>query len=248
MVCGRSPFEGASPLDTIYNVLHTDPPPASSFRADVPPALDACIATLLRKDPASRYRSAHEVMEALRRDLPAVLPFTSHGVASDDYFGEGLAEELITCLARLEGVRVMSRTSAFELKQDEEVADAGRRLGVRCVLHGTARRTGQRIRISARLLEVATGAHLWAEQYERDLRDIFDVQEDIAACITHALHWQLQRYAGRPLVRRYTDNPEVYNKYLEGRYWMHRETMEGFERGRELLESVLRDEPRLRPL
>jgi tetratricopeptide (TPR) repeat protein len=123
----------------------------------------------------------------------------------------------------------------------------GRRLRVRCVLHGTARRSRDRVRISARLVDVATGTHLWSENYERDLRDIFDVQEDIAERITNALQWRLQRYAGRPLLRRYTDNPEVYNKYLEGRYWLQQQTMEGFARACELFEAVLREEPHFAP-
>src|SRR5205814_4563834 len=177
----------------------------------------------------------------------AVLPFASRGVAPDDYFGEGLADELITCLARLEGIRVTSRASAFEFKGDEDLADVGRRLRVRCVLHGTARRSGDRVRISARLVDVSSGAHLWSENYERELRDIFDVQEDIAERITNALQWRLQRYAGRPLLRRYTDNPEVYNKYLEGRYWLHQQTMEGFARGCELFVAMLREEVRFAP-
>jgi len=259
MTCGRSPFEGGSLWETIDNVLHRDPEPASVYRGDVPPGLDECLATLLRKEPDQRYPSTHEVMEALRRlrdqGSPAsptlaslaVLPFANRGLAPDDYFGEGLADELITCLARLEGVRVTSRTSAFEFKGDEDLPDVGRRLGVRCVLHGTVRRSGDRVRITARLVEVAGGAHLWSENYEGDLRDIFDVQEDIAQRITHALQSRLQRYTGRPLLRRYTDNPEIYNKYLEGRYWLHQQTMEGFARGAKLFEAVLRDEPRFAP-
>jgi TolB-like protein len=259
MTCGRSPFEGASPADAIQNVLHDDPPPASSLRPDVPRGLDVCIATLLRKEPDERYPSTHEVMEALRQSRDealvdgstvaslAVLPFVDRGVGPDDYFGEGLADELITCLARLEGVRVTSRGSAFEFKGDDRVADVGRRLRVQSVLYGTARRSGDRVRISARLVDVATEAHLWSQTYERDLRDIFDVQEDIAERITNALQWRLQRYAGRALLRRYTDDPEIYNKYLQGRYWLHQQTVEGFERGSELFNAVLRDEPRFAP-
>jgi TolB-like protein/Flp pilus assembly protein TadD len=259
MTCGRSPFEAPTVLETINNVLHKDPPPVSAYRPDVPAGLDVCIATLLRKNPRERYPSTHEVMEALRRlrdDVSggrstmaslAVLPFLSRGVAADQYFGEGLADELITSLARLEGVRVTSRTSAFEFKGDDDVAEVGRRLGVRSVLHGTARWSGDRVRISARLVDVATGTHLWSEIYERNLRDIFDVQEDIAQRITTALQWRLQRYAGRPLLRRYTDNPEIYNRYLEARYWLHQQTMEGFARASDLFEAVLREEPRFAP-
>jgi serine/threonine-protein kinase len=259
MTSGRPPFDSDSLLDTLNNILNIDPPPVSYYRKDAPPGLDEVIATLLRKAPDQRYAGTHELMEALRRlrdgtpaatVMPAsvaVLPFQNTGAGVDDYFGEGLAEELITSLARLEGVRVVSRASAFEFKGDEDVADAGRRLGVRSVLHGTVRRSGDRVRISARLVEVGTGAHLWSQKYERDIRDIFDVQEEIAERITNALQARLQRYADRPLIRRYTDNPEIYNSYLQGRYWLHQQTLEGFTRGFDLFTAVLRDEPRFAP-
>ena len=181
-----------------------------------------------------------EALRQLRDEMPAaaspvaslaVLAFKNTGPGPDDYFGEGLADELITCLARLEGVRVVSRGSAFELKGDDDVTDVGRRLRVRRVVDGTVRRSGDRVRISARLVEVETGAHLWSHKYERDVHDIFDLQEEIAERITHALQARLQRYADRPLIRRCRDNPEVYNTYLQGRYWLHQQTMEGFAKG-----------------
>ena len=259
MTCGRPAFDTDSLLETLSNILNTDPPPVSHYRKDAPPGLDEVVATLLRKSPDERYASTHEIMEALRRlrdatfhtgvmaASVAVLPFRNRGAGLDDYFGEGLAEELITSLARLEGVRVVSRGSAFEFTGDEDVADIGRRLGVRSVLHGTVRRMGERVRISARLVEVGTGAHLWSQKYERDSRDIFDVQEEIAESMTNALQARLQRYADRPLVRRYTDDPQIYNTYLQGRYWLNQQTLEGFTRGYELFHAVLQAEPRFAP-
>jgi TolB-like protein/Flp pilus assembly protein TadD len=259
MTCGRSPFDGGTVFETLKNILDVDPAPVSSYRKDVPPGLDQVISTLLRKRPNERYATIHELMEALRKlrdEMPAaaatlaslaVLPFENRGPGPDDYFGEGLADELITCLARLEAVRVVSRGSAFELKGEDDVTDVGRRLRVRNVLYGTVHRSGERVRISARLIEVATGAHLWSQKYERDLHDIFDLQEEIAERITNALQARLPRYADRPLMRRYTDNPEVYNTYLQGRYWLHQQTMEGFARGYELFTRVLQTEPRFAP-
>jgi eukaryotic-like serine/threonine-protein kinase len=259
MTCGRPAFDSDSLLETLSNILNAEPPPVSYHRKDAPAGLDEVVATLLRKSPEERYASTHEIMEALRRlrdatydaglmaASVAVLPFKNKGTGFDDYFGEGLAEELITCLARLEGVRVVSRGSAFEFKGDEDVIDVGRRLGVRSVLHGTVRRSGDRIRISARLVEVGTGVHLWSQKYERDSGDIFDVQEEIAENMTNALQARLQRYADRPLIRRYTDDPKIYNTYLEGRYWLNQQTLEGFTRGYELFNAVLQDEPRFAP-
>ena len=121
MTCGRSPFDGESVFETIRNILDIDPAPVSFYRKDAPPGLDQVIATLLRKRPDDRYATIHELMEALRKlrdDMPAavatlasvaVLPFENRGPGPDDYFGEGLADELITCLARLEGVSVLTR-------------------------------------------------------------------------------------------------------------------------------------------
>jgi TolB-like protein/Flp pilus assembly protein TadD len=256
---GRPPFEGSSLLETVNNILTVDPAPPSRVRNEVPPGLDDLIATLLRKPREERFSGTHEVMDRLRqvRDETrgaitalasvAVLPFQNTGGGPDDYFGAGLADELITCLARLEGIRVVSRTSAFELKGDEDVTDIGRRLRVGSVLYGAVRRLDDRVRISARLVEVATALHLWSQTYERDLRDIFDIQEEIAERITNALQARLQRYAGRPLIRRYTDNPGTYSTYLQGRYLLHQQTMEGFARAYEMFTAVLQEEPRFAP-
>jgi TolB-like protein/Flp pilus assembly protein TadD len=259
MTSGRSAFQGESVKDTINNVLEFDPPPVSTYRKDGWSSLDQVVGILLRKNRDERYANAHQVMEALRQlrdDAPsgavpiasvAVLPFEDSGSGQVDYFGDGLADELITCLARLEGLRVVSRTSAFEFKGDEDVTDVGRRLRVRSVLHGKVRRFGDRIRISTRLVEVATGTYLWSRTFEQEARDIFDVQEEIAERITEALQVRLQRYADRPLIKRYTDNPEVYNTYLQGRYWLHQQSIEVFSRAFELFTQVLRDEPRFAP-
>jgi serine/threonine protein kinase/tetratricopeptide (TPR) repeat protein len=212
MTCGTAPFQGASVIETIHNVMYEDPQPPSALRQDIPPALETVILRLLRKSPEDRYASAHELMAALRhikdgvpagssQESLAVLPFANTGGGPENHFGDGLAEELITSLSRLEGLRIVSRASSSEVTS-QDVIDIGRRLGVRSVLHGSFRRAGDRIRISARLVEVATGAHLWSEKYDRDLHDIFGVQEDVAEHITQALRERLQRHAERPLIRR----------------------------------------------
>jgi serine/threonine-protein kinase len=223
MTCGRGPFQAKSVIETINNVLYEEPEPPSSLREDTPAALDDVILRLLRKAPEDRYSTAQELAEALRQvrdqaatsslESLAVLPFGNAGGGLEDHFGEGLADELITSLARLKGLRVASRASASEVKS-EDVIEVGRRLRVRNVLHGAFRRAGDRIRISARLVEVATGAHLWSEKYDRDLRDVFGVQEDVAERITQALQQRFQRRAERPPIRR-TDDADVDGPSLQ---------------------------------
>jgi serine/threonine protein kinase/tetratricopeptide (TPR) repeat protein len=214
MACGRTPFQGESIIETIHNVLHEDPRPPSSLRQETPPGFDDVILRLLRKSPDDRHGSAQELIEALRQvrdsvlagpaqESLAVLPFANAGGGPDDRFGDGLADELITSLVRLSKLRVVSHGSASDVRT-EDVIHIGRRLGVRSVLHGAFRRAGDRVRISARLVEVKTGAHLWSETFDRDVRDVFDLQEDIAARITHAIQQRLQLPAERTLIRRRT--------------------------------------------
>jgi TolB-like protein/Flp pilus assembly protein TadD len=214
MTCGRAPFHGESIVETIHNVLHEDPRPPSSWRPETPRGLDDVILKLLRKSPEDRYASAQDVIEALRQvrdrmsaapvpESVAVLPFANAGGDPDDRFGEGLAEELIASLVPLPGLRVVSGGSASEVRAAEAI-DIGRRLGVGSVLQGAFRRAGDRVRISARLVEVATGAHLWTETFDREWRDIFKMQEDIAGRIADAFQQRLRPSARRTLVRRRT--------------------------------------------
>jgi TolB-like protein/Flp pilus assembly protein TadD len=214
MTCGRTPFQGESIIETIHNVLHEEPRPPSSLRQETPRGFDDVILKLLRKSPEDRYASAQELIEALRQvrdNVPAgpaqqslaVLRFANAGGGPDDHFGDGLADELITSLVRLPNLRVVSHGSESEVRT-EDVIDIGRRLGVRNVLHGAFRRAGDHVRIHARLVEVATGAHLWSEKFDRELLDVFGVQEDIAGRITHALQQRWQLPGERTLIRRRT--------------------------------------------
>ncbi len=256
MTCGRPPFQGASVIETIHNVLFEDPQPPSSLRQDTPPALADVILKLLRKVPEERYASAHELMEALRqvREAPpvapsmeslAVLPFANMGDGPEDRFGVGLADELITSLGRLEGLRVVSPASAADVR-NEDVIDIGRGLRVESVLHGSFRRAGDRIRITARLVAVATGAHLWSEKYDRNVQDVFGVQEDIAGHITQALQRRLPRHAARTLIRRRVV-PGVESRSLHAPHIEPRQTSDGLTPGHDAPGAGVSEAPKSAP-
>lgn len=160
----------------------------------------------------------------------AVLPFIN---MSDDkeneYFSDGISEELLNVLVKVEGLRVPSRTSSFTFKgSDKKVSEIGQELKVDNVLEGSVRKSGDRIRVTAQLIDVKTDTHLWSETYTRQLDDIFAVQDEIAQAIVSALKVTLTGGEAASLSTRSTDNVEAYNKFLLGRHLWNRRTAESF--------------------
>ena len=171
----------------------------------------------------------------------AVLPFTDMSPGGgQEYFGDGMTEELINALTKLEGIGVVSRTSAFAYKgQNLDVREIGRRLEVGNVLEGSIRVAGDRLRVTARLVEVENGRDLWSESYDREMKDVFVIQEEIARSIVSALEPELAS-AGIVLVASGTENPEAYQLYLQGRYFWNQRTRESLARANELFEAAIR--------
>jgi TolB-like protein/Tfp pilus assembly protein PilF len=245
MVAGRQAFTGESVVEIIDAILHQEPPPLDAQRGPVPKALVQIVDRLLEKSPDDRYQSATAVATALfvlRQDLAtgkapmataadtslarasiAVLPFRSLGTEADsEFFADGLAEELINALTKIERLKVAARGSAFTFKgRNAELREIAARLKVETVLHGTIRRAGNRLRVACRLTNVADGYQIWSERYDRELDDVFSVQDEITRSIVEKLKvaWvdRLQP------TRRYTDDRESYLHYLKGRfYWSKR--------------------------
>jgi TolB-like protein/class 3 adenylate cyclase/Tfp pilus assembly protein PilF len=173
----------------------------------------------------------------------AVLPFADMSPGgSQEYFGDGMTEELINALTRLEGIGVVSRTSAFAYKgQNMDVREIGRRLEVGNVLEGSIRVAGDRLRVTARLVDVENGVDLWSESYDREMKDVFTIQEEIARSIVAELEPQLAS-AGTVLVPARTRNPEAYQLYLQGRYFWNQRTREGLTRAAELFGAAIRSD------
>jgi TolB-like protein/Tfp pilus assembly protein PilF len=171
----------------------------------------------------------------------AVLPFTDMSHEKDQaYLCEGIAEELINALSMLPGVHVAARSSAFQFGgAAQDIRAVGERLNVQNVLEGSVRKSGNRLRITAQLIEVRDGYHLWSERYDRDLDDVFAVQDEIARAIVAKLRVRLRGDSYRPLVRRHTDDLEAYNLYLQGRYYWSRRYAGGLERAIEYFTKTI---------
>jgi TolB-like protein len=175
----------------------------------------------------------------------AVLPFADAGAdPENEYLSDGLTEELITALAKVEGLHVASRTSVFALKGvREDVRAIGARLGVSAVLEGSVRRWGSRLRVTAQLTDVRHGRTLWSERYDRELADVFALQDEIARTIVDTLRATLLGDIGDPVPVRYTANPRAYQLYLRGRHAWNRRTPASIAEGIRYFEAAIAEDP-----
>lgn len=176
----------------------------------------------------------------------AVLPFVNLSPEPEnEYFSDGLTEELIHALTKLEGLRVVAWNSAAKMKgREEDIPSVGRQLNVGSVLVGSVRRSGGRLRVTVRLIETCTGFHLWSETYDRQIEDLFAIQEEISRAIVDNLRIKLiQPSADRPIARS-PSNLEAYNLYLKGRFHWNKRTREGLERAIRYFREALAIEPK----
>jgi serine/threonine protein kinase/Flp pilus assembly protein TadD len=179
----------------------------------------------------------------------AVLPLLNMSAdPENEYFCDGLAEELLNALAKIEGLKVAARTSAFFFKGKEvDVRDIGQKLGVGTVLEGSVRKAGNRLRITAQLINVADGYHLWSERYDRQMEDIFDIQDEITLAVVDALKVALLGEDKEAALKHYTDNTEAYELYLKGRHFYNKYTGEGWAKAIEYFEKAIDKEPEYAP-
>ena len=252
MLSGRKAFAGETAISTLVAILHQEPSPL-----DVPPTLARVIDRCLRKSPGERFQSMAEVIAALddarsgkgTEPVPsiAVLPFANMSADKEnEYFSDGLAEEIINALTQVSGLKVTARTSAFSFRgKDVKIADIARELGVAHVLEGSVRKAGSRIRVTAQLIKAADGFHVWSERYDRELTDAFAIQDEISTAIVGQLKISLA--ANQPLVKRTTTNPAAYEAFLEGRHHWYRFTPSGMARGREYFEKAVAIDPGFAP-
>jgi serine/threonine protein kinase/Flp pilus assembly protein TadD len=232
MLTGSRPFRGRSPAELIASVLKDRVDPPSRSNREVPRHLDRLVGRCLEKDPAHRPGSALELeaeLTALRRTKTAtsgeidrsiaVLPFADMSEQHDqEYFCEGVADEIINAISRVESLRVASRTSSFRFKNTTlDSREIGDRLSVGHLLEGSVRKAGNRLRINAQLVDVVDGCHLWSETYDRELQDVFAIQDEIAASVVRALEVTLSPRERRAIKHVATASAEAYDFYLRGR-------------------------------
>lgn len=203
--------------------------------------------------PGRGYRFATDVTRRANHPPPlgqpgatiAVLPFVNMtGDTTNEYFCEGVAEELLTAFGKVPALRVAARTSAFSFRgKDADITEIGRALSVGAVLEGSVRRSNERWRIAAQLIDVPTGYHLWSESYDVAMADVFAAQDKIALAVVDALHLTMVVTEKAAMLRRYTKNAEAYNLYLKGRYFWFKTTPGEFRRSREFFDKALAVDP-----
>ena len=176
----------------------------------------------------------------------AVLPFQDMSPQKDqEYFCDGITEEIINALTHVENLKVIARTSAFAFKdKHEDIREIGKKLGVETIVEGSIRKDDNRLRITAQLIKVDDGSHLWSEAYNRKLQDVFAIQEEISLTIVDILKVKLLGEKKASIVKRYTENLEAYNLYLKGNYYCHAATASGFEKAIEYFEQALQKDTR----
>lgn len=269
MLAGQLPFPGQHDQAMIYSILNQEPQPSRSLETSVPAPLRHLILKMMQKEPHDRPRDMAAVIADLESIRPhispttslagmtretrppsiAVLPFVDMSPQKDqEYFCDGMAEELINGLTKLEGFRVASRTSAFQFKsKDCDISEIGARLKVQTVLEGSVRKAGNRLRITAQLVNVADGYHLWSQKYDRDMEDIFAIQDEIAFAIVDTLKVKLLQDERVEMIGRPTGDLEAYNLYLRGRYFWNKRTKKGLEKGLKCFEQAIERDPQYAP-
>ncbi|MEO8201224.1 MAG: protein kinase, partial [Gemmatimonadota bacterium] len=233
-------------------------------REALPEWLDYAVQRALARLPADRFATAAQFAAALApsattmgrvsvsgpfRVPPSasvvVLPFTNMSAdAEAEYFSDGMTEEIINALTRVDSLRVASRTSSFAFKgKGQDVRAIGEQFNASAVLEGSVRRAGNRLRITAQLVNTADGYHMWGERFDREMSDIFAIQDEISRAIVNTLKVRLKAGTDATLVRPQTEDMEAYTLYLKGRYYWNKRYEVGLHRGLEYFQAAIAKDP-----
>jgi len=265
MLTGELPFKSHYDKAVIYFILNEDSKPMMNLRSGIPVALEKVVQKALEKDPRKRYKDTGALITDLKsivlksdptvyspvvlreKTSPsiAVLPSVDMSPEKDqEYFCDGMAEELTSALTKVKGLQVASRTSAFQFKgKGYDIREIGEKLKVQTVLESSVRKAGNRLRITAQLISVSDGYHIWSDKYDRDMEDIFVIQDEISLEIVDKLKVKLLKEEKDVLVKRYTDNIEAYNLYLKGRYFWNRRYEGGLQKGIDCFQQAVNKDP-----
>ena len=269
MITGVLPFKGDYEQAIQYSIVNEEPEPITGLRTGMPLELERIVNKALSKNKDERYQHVDEFLVDLKKIIKnleyhtsrekgviektkssiAVLPFRDMSPQKDqDYFCEGIAEELMNALVKVEGLKVASRTAAFQFEgKGHSIRKIGMELNVNTVLEGSVRKAGNRLRITAQLVNVADGFHIWSEKYDRDTEDIFTIQDEISLAIVDNLKLKLLDEDKVKLIKRYTDDSEAYDLYLKGRYFWIRRYEGGLQKGLEYFNQTIKKDPSYAP-
>jgi serine/threonine protein kinase/tetratricopeptide (TPR) repeat protein len=252
MLSGRRAFTGDSTPETLAALLRDEPDPLKTS-----PALEKLVNRCLEKKPLQRYQRMSELKVDLVKATAkvtvsspktqpsiAVLPFADMSPGKDnEWFSDGLAEEIINALTKIPDLKVIARTSAFAFKgKEQDIRRIAEALDVSNILEGSVRKAGDRIRITAQLIKAKDGSHLWSERYDREMIDVFAIQDEIASAITAALKTKLSSES--TMRQRYEPKPEAYEAYLKARYLWGKLQPELVSRSQKYLEQAIALDPR----
>jgi serine/threonine-protein kinase len=251
MLSGQRAFSEETPISTLAAVLHKEPRPLREIAPQVQAELDAIVTRCMAKNPAARYSNMSLLQQALKElaEAPArpseiasiaVLPFANLSADKEnEYFSDGLAEEILIALSQVEGLRVAARSSSFSFKgKNIEMSEVASKLRVANILDGSVRRSGNRVRVTVQLVDAKNGFQLWSERYDRQMEDIFAVQDEIA----HAIAEQLKVTLGAG-VKPATRNLEAYELYLKGRHLWNQRSPVTLRQGMKCFEKAIQLDP-----
>ena len=275
MLSGQSPFAGDTVSDALAAVLTREPRRLTEVPAGLADIVSKTLQKDTRHRYRSAkdllrdlraFRQESDVQDSLDRRAEsvrieatpgrsgsrhsiAVLPFTNMSADADnEHFCDGLAEELLNALSKIDDLKVAARTSAFSFKgKSVNASEIGARLSVNHILEGSVRRSGTRLRISVQLVNASDGFHLWSDRYDREMRDIFDVQDEIALAVVGALKVMLFGAEKAALLKRYTDDAAVHELFLKGRYYSYKYSAEGWTRAIEFFQRAIDMQPDYAP-
>jgi TolB-like protein len=253
MVTGQLPFKGERLEPVLYSIVHDVPEPVSRLQPDAPALLSSVIARALSKDRALRYQTAQEMIAELEKtsapaiQLPrqeksiVVLPFENLSPDPDqEYFSDGLTEEVISDLSKVHALRVISRSSAMTFKGTrKKTPEIARELDVQYVLEGSVRKAGNSLRITAQLIDAVPDAHIWAEKYSGTLDDVFDIQERVSRSIVDALRLKLTSEERSKIADRPIQKVAAYECYLRAGQLMWQLTEDALDHALRYLQSAL---------
>ena len=273
IIAGQKPFPGPTTIDVMSGVLNREPESLNQHLPGAPRELDRIIARALRKDREERYQTAQDLLVELK-DLKRALDSHSYSVAisrsnefstdtvpeksiavlyfenmnaehESDYFCAGMTEDIITDLSRIKELKVVSRTDVLPFRKKEvNTRQVGEALRVNYILEGSVRTAGNRIRITAQLISVRDGYHLWAERFDRQVEDIFDLQNEVSQKIVDALKISLTESEREALAQKPTDDLRAYDFYMRGRELLYLKGRRNTESAMRMFESALELDPR----
>ncbi len=253
LLAGEPPYTGATAQAVIAKRFTESVPAVRRVRPTVPAAVEQALRKALAPVPADRFSTCSAFVEALSRPADreegtpsvAVLPFLNLSPDPDnEFFADGIMEDVITQLSRIRSLKVISRASAMRFKgRDRNLQEIGAALAVATVLDGSVRRAGDRVRIVANLIDAATDRQLWGETYDRQLTDYFAIQTDVALQIVAALQAELSPAERSRINREPTTSVQAHQLYLQGRYWYTRYTEDGIEKGLEYFRQAVAADP-----